>query len=202
MPKTNQELYPLSGTVLRIFPPEYGTSNGRKWVRNKFILKTLEGKDIYITKFGEFSRELVGKDVTFEASQYNETNYTVQGDIVDAGDLVNELPTPAPVTQAPPTATEAVQAATTARRRGRPAAQKVTAEAKAEDAEVVGDELELAARAIVVNNLKKAETVLISLHRKDYTTTDIISVGDMLGRTYVSLKIEAGKDRRMDSFRR
>lgn len=206
MPKTNQELFPLQGTVLRIFPPEYGSSNGRKWVRNKFILKTLDGRDLYITKFGEFSRESVGKDVKFNASQYNETNYTVQGEIEDAGDLVEEQVAATPVAAAP-----AAEAAPV-KRRGRPS--KKTTEAVAAPTQAVATEevsaksttdaisLEDQAKEIVVNNLKRAESLLIGLHRNDYTTTDIIAVGDMLGRTYVSLKIESNKDRRVESFRR
>lgn len=204
-----QELVTLEGTVVRVFAPEYGNgSNGKKYTRNKFAFKTLDGRDLYITKFGRFDGQLVGKDLRFQASKYNDTNYTVQGEVEEAGDLVGafveaQVPTSQVVSE--PTV------ATSARRRGRPSKSGVAAPATTTPAtetavltpvlkEVAS--LEDTAHEVVVNNLKRAENLLVSLHRTDYTTADIIAVGDMLGRTYVALRIESNKDRRMDSFNR
>lgn len=212
MSKTNQEVYNLSGTVVRIFPPESGTSNGRQWVRNKFILKTLEGKDLYITKFGAFSREIVGKDVKFDSTQYNETNYTVQGEIEDAGDLVDATPARVPVTAQP-----AIEAPATVavRRRGRPS-KTVEEAASAVDQKVpelthpvqeVAQNEDVAslfnlAQEAVERNLKAADNLLIKLGRTTNSVAELVALADCIGRTYVALTIEAGKNGRMANFRR
>ena len=218
----NQEVITLEGTVLRKFPVEHGVGKtGKNYSKNKFILKTLDGRDLYITKFGEFNSEYIGKDVRFEASRYNDTNYTVCGELEDAGDLVGAA-------VAPTVVNESTTTTTTTRRRGRPSKAVVTPtetptsttnrilsggsrtgksttnspvhEAPSYQAPTENESLEAIAHSVVLNNLKRAETLLIGLHRPDYTTSDIIAVGDMLGRTYVSLRIEQNKDRRMDSF--
>ena len=203
----SKEVTTLEGTVLRKFPTETGKSQaGKFYTRNKFILRTIDNRDLYITKFGTFESSLIGKDVKFQATRFNDTNFTVQGE-VEEHEIVE------PVTTQNTTESTASNSNTTtvSRKRGRPSKVVETTAPPANSFQVavladpipapaVETSLEEQARNLVVSNLKKAENVLISLLRKDYTTADIIAVGDMLGRTYVSLRIEQNKDNRMDKF--
>lgn len=185
----DKEVITLEGVVLRKFPTEFGTSvSGKRWSKNKFVLKNTEGRDIYISKFGAFDTKLLGQDVRFQASKFNDNNYTVQGEI-----STTKLETISPEvaqSNAPSVQSEAVSVP----KRGRPAKVKEVAEVPV-PIESGSDE----ALQIVKANLLAARSLAESL---EIPVTNLIDLADMIGRTRVALRIEANKDRRMDSFRK
>lgn len=189
----NKEVHTLEGVVLRKFPTEFGVGqNGKKWAKNKFVLKTNEGRDLYVSKFGNFDTQLLGQNVRFQATKFNETNYTVQGEVGTA----QAQTTPSPIPSPSETTVESPAPA----KRGRPAKAKVEPEAEVvnpvvSDAPVASND----AVAIVKENLLAA----IQLAKEvNLTNINLVDLGDMIGRTRVALRIEANKDRRMDSFSR
>lgn len=110
--KKGQEIFQIEGTVVRKFPTEYGKTNaGKQWSKNKFLVKTLDGRDLFVSTFGNLEASWIGKDVRFGATKYNETNYTLDGELHDAGNLVGSIPEPVQAVTTTPVSTK---------RRGRP----------------------------------------------------------------------------------
>lgn len=151
---------------------------------SKFSFKNLEtneeGKAI---TFGDFDASWLGEQAEFEA-KYNEKfkNYQVVGDISILGGAVT------PAQEAP----VAEQVEKPKAKRSRP---KIVAGAsrtgKSESTEAV---------SIVRQNLLEAKALLEEFGPAK--PADIVLVGDMIGRTKVALRIEAGKDRRMKELRK
>lgn len=203
---SNQETVELVGTVTRKYEPTTGIKNGKKWYLNKFQIHTIDGRDLSASKFGKLDVE-IGADVKFQSTRYNDTNYTVVGELEAATDLVGaavnhvqvpevvEQPTAKRVRRGRPVKTTDVADPNTEVGLGYLTATEVAIRAKAE-AETYQDE----ALTIVRRNLTEGRDLLVSLgyNNADYAT--IVTVGDMLGRTRVALRIERNKDRRMTSF--
>lgn len=187
MPKNDKPTFEVVGTVVRKYQPENGTTRGRKWVRNKFLLKTVEGQDVYITAFGQLD-VAIGADVKFEATRYNDTNYNLVGEIHPVAALSGQAPIPESPVQ------EKVS-----RRRGRPARNQepevAATSGQREQDSTAPVESSDEAIALVAANLNDARNLLAQL---GYTSTleTVVTVGDMLGRTRVALRIERNKDRR------
>lgn len=190
-----QEVFTLEGTVLRKYPAEQGVAKGRTYVKNKFILKTLDGRDIYVTKFGEFSAEFIGKDVRFQATKYNETNYTVQGELEDAGDLVGAI---APTAQV---ATTSAGTPTPARRRGRPTRTAVPAvtpsnvpTTKSQSVDTVVDDsresLRVQAEHSTLLDLQSAIRLAKELGLDTKDTQGIVALADRVGRTITAIGMD------------
>lgn len=206
--KPKEQTFQLEGTFLRKLQAVQGTGKtGKPYTQNKFILKTLEGNDIYVSKFGTLSADLIGKDVRFEATKYNDTNYTVQGEIEEAGDLVAAIPTPsAPVTQA--------VEAPVSRRRGRPAKTEKdvvpsTSTVASYPSQVLNTHVDSGreayrgeAEASVIINLQSAIRVLGELGLKGYGVSDLVAVADLIGRTTTAILMDAQKEGRMARFSR
>lgn len=198
--RTKPVTFQLEGTFLRKLQAVQGTGKtGKPYTQNKFILHTLDGHDVYISKFGELSSDFIGKDVRFEATKYNDTNFTVVGEIEEAGDLVGALPTPAPVAQT----TTATAEVPSTRRRGRPAKTEtpVASTAPATTAVVKDKVPELSGREAfrglaeesVIGNLQSAITVVGALGLKGYSVTDLVAVADLLGRTTTAILMDSQK---------
>lgn len=186
----NAELFPLSGTVVRKLQTQWSEKNGKKFSRTVFILKPYTGgKDLFVTKFGVFDANLITKDIKFNATKFNETSYTVQGDI----EVVEEAAIP----EAPSATKEEVVEEKPQGKRGRP---KKTEEVKvAQEAPVASGVQSSDVLGIVTGNITDAQRVIEQLGLKD---VNLLDLADMIGRTRVALRIEAGKDQRMASFRR
>lgn len=205
---TNKETLTIEGTVVRILQPQHVAKNGKKWTINKFVLKTLNGADYFISKFGPFEATYIGKDVRFEATKYNDTNYTVVGEVEDAGDLVASN---VPATQAtPPASTEQAAPVASSRRRGRPSKSAealtptpapATTKVHVVSATNTGrDSFVPEALSSVINNLRNAQGVLTELKYEDYTVADLVAVADLIGRTTTAIFMDAQKDNRMARF--
>ena len=196
MPKAN-ETVTLEGTVLRKFPTEYIDGRyGKKVGKTTFILKGLDGTEHKVTKFGKIETELLGQDVRFEASynsQYN--NYTVQGEIetselVGVGAQVDETASGVPTGVSAPTPA----------RRGR--AKKTVTNVQTPELVAPTQSPDPSASDLVRQNLVESVALLTSFGKGEPTLSEIVTVADMIGRTRVALRIEAGKDSRMANFRR
>ena len=196
--RTKPVTFKLEGTFLRKLQAVQGTGKtGKPYTQNKFILHTLDGHDVYISKFGELSSDFIGKDVRFEATKYNETNFTVVGEIEEAGDLVGALPTPqAPVAQT-------TEAPTATRRRGRPAKTEAVVD-QPTTATVAKDPIPThqesgreafrgLAEESVIGNLQSAIKVVGALGLKGYSVTDLVAVADLLGRTTTAILMDSQK---------
>jgi hypothetical protein len=199
--RTKPQTFQLEGTFLRKLQAVQGTGKtGKPYTQNKFILHTLDGHDVYISKFGDLSSDFIGKDVRFEATKYNDTNFTVVGEIEEAGDLVGALPTP----QAPVAQTTAE--APTTRRRGRPAkteavvveqAGTVPSVAKDKVPALTGREaFRGQAEESVISNLQSAIKVVGELGLKGYSVSDLVAVADLLGRTTTAILMDSQKHSR------
>jgi len=194
----------LEGTIIKKCKDTSGTSaKGRQWTKRVFVLKRFDNsEEIYCSTFGKFDLNLIGQNVQFQA-EYNPkypNNYGVKGDI----GLSNATPSNAVATaveEPPPTVEETTgnlkqeETKVEPKRRGRP--KKAVATTPVEPGPTSSEAVEL-----VRENLKEAEELLFVVSKKGYTIVDIIAVGDMIGRTKVGLKIEAGKDRRMANFKK
>lgn len=180
---TEKTIVKVSGIVKKKLAASSGTSAaGKAWTKNTFIVKpTNGGKDIFISTFGKFDNSFVGKQVSFDAehnSQYN--SYMLKGEITDA--------TPEEFTE--PVAEEVPKLV----------AKKKTATPKA--APVVNDE-EVSAEELVEENLVLAGKLLAKLKLgAGAGVSDIVAVADMIGRCKTALRIEAGKNSRMDRFKK
>lgn len=192
--KKGQEIFILEGTVLRKYPSEQGKSSfGKVYTKNKFILKTLEGNDIYVTKFGQLSADLIGTDVRFNATKYNETNYTVDGEIESAGDLVVAHVEGQPSTQA--------VATPVTRRRGRPATSKapvatstashpVTATKVAAVIDDAREHLRAQAENSTLLDLQSAVKLAKELGLDTKDTQGIVALADRVGRTITAIGMD------------
>jgi hypothetical protein len=204
MPKTKPDTR-LSGVIVQAYAPK----QRGKWSITDFVLKSNDGKDLKVSKFGGFEKDMVGELVSFDANysaQYK--TYSVVGDIVTDSpqQLTVGSVVPAANTQPSPQATIEPTPATP-KRRGRPKKQEVVIKAKMPEpvTAVPSDpkaDLYEEAKATVQRNLKAAETLAISIGKTDSSLKDLVALGDMIGRTYVALRIESNKDRRMNSFKR
>lgn len=190
----DKELFPISGVVVRKLQTQWGEKNGKKFSRTTFIVKPYDGgKDLFITKFGKFDAELITKDVKFNATKFNETSYTVQGEI----EVVEDVKTP----EAPEKpAQEVVQETTTseAPKRGRP--KKVESQAVEPKSELI-TETPVASDdvlAMVKENIQDAKKLIEELKLE----VNLLDLADMIGRTRVGLRIERNKDNRMSQFRK
>lgn len=202
---TNQETFKIEGTVVRILQAQSGVRGGNKWTLNKFVLKTPEGADYYISKFGPFDASYIGKDIRFEATKFNDKNYTIVGDVEEAGEVVQAHTSQvasAPVEQ---------NSINTTRRRGRPS-KAVVKEAVTPVTPLIQNEtnvhpvsgreaFRIEAEASVITNITSATNVLNQLGLKG-SVNDLVAVADLIGRTQTAIFMDAQKDSRMARFSR
>lgn len=192
-----KELFPISGVVMRKLPTQWSEKNGKKFSRTVFIVKPYSGgKDLFITKFGQFNADLITKDVKMNCTKFNDTSYTVQGDI----EVVENASIPTPPKAEPEQSTEASKGEAPVAKRGRPKkTEQVPVEVKEEgiekDVEVPSNNV----LDIVALNIADAQSLITKLNLQNVSLLDL---ADMVGRTRVALRIEAGKDSRMANFRR
>jgi len=153
---------------------------------NKFSFKNLDtGKDECAITFGKFELDWLGEEVKFDGV-YNEKfkNYAVKGEVELCGGATSS-------DADAPTVTNDTAKDTEPKRRGRPKKVEAVASSLSSDVE-----------SIVLENLVAAKSIVFTLKLEDVSVTDLVALADMVGRTKVSLKIEAGKDRRMKEFRK
>lgn len=184
----DKTLVQVKGIIKKKLPDQHAPEgSGKKWVKRTFIVSQSNGeKDLFITTFNKFDNSFIGKEVELEA-EHNPTynSYMLKGDIQDrtpddvADPVVEEgeATTPKPKAKAKPKKKEA------------PKVEEVVTPDS-----VTADEL-------VEANLLGGKALLERLGYKKYSVSELVSVADMLGRTKVALRIEAGKDRRMKEFK-
>lgn len=194
-------------------------------------LQTPKGSKVKLTFWNqEVSQELEGSEVSVTNMSYkgvyNETNQfssTKESKIhvLKGGTVVKEdslaKPEYEPEVQEPEievAETSEVETkvrpvvATAMKKRGRPAkvqVQSPTPVPATTSADTVTDKTPSPrgdAEAIVLNNLQAAERIAKELGYIKPSMQELVTLGDMVGRTSVALRIEAGKDRRMSEFRR
>jgi hypothetical protein len=196
----DKELFVISGVVMRKLPTQWSEKNGKKFSRTVFIVKPYDGgKDLFVTKFGQFDTNLITKDIRVSCTKFNDTSYTVQGDI----EVVEDAKTPAPAVQAPALTGEAITPEAPTAKRGRPKKTDVVAQSTPEPrstlVEASVDAPSNNVLDIVALNITDAQTLITKLNLQNVSLLDL---ADMVGRTRVALRIEAGKDSRMASFRK
>lgn len=167
---------------------------------NRFELKRLDnGNSVKVITFGKFDNNWLGEEVEFEA-EYNSKykNYNVKGDIR----LVNETsdsPVPTGPTNTNNTHSDTEpKAVEPAKKRGRPAKSEVPV---TETSGPTNGDISKA-ESLVLENLIAAKGLVGTLGLGGASVTDLVALADMIGRTKTALRIEAGKDRRMENFRK
>lgn len=189
---------------------------------NQEVSKSIEGADVSITNLAykgvyrevnQFSSTKESKIHVLNGSTANPVKATaVEVDPTDPGPGVPAVSEPAvsePEQDADPSdppATPAVQAVQTAmKKRGRPA--KVTpdptpAATPYAPERLTGSTPEHPSEALVLSNLQAAERISKALGYDRLSIAELIQLSDQVGRTAVALRIEQGKNGRMDRFQK
>jgi hypothetical protein len=186
---------------------------------NQAVDKGLVGAEVSIT---DLKYTGVYKEVNQFGSNKSSKIHILKGGVpvnipVEEEDPTDPAPKNAPSVSEPeqeePETPEPV-AEVTSKKRGRPAkaqVQEVTGTATPAANQVqepVFDPVPMAipvmpsAEAIVLNNLQGAERIAKALGYERISMNELITLGDMVGRTAVALRIEAGKDARMDRYQK
>lgn len=175
----------IEGTLLRIFP----TKNIKTYKITDFILKQADGNEVKVTSFGPVPVDLLGSVVAVSA-----TPDKLGKPVVDRNTSITPLEgggvatatEEAPVAEAKP---KAVRKTTTAK-----AVETVPADSGREGYR--GE-----AKLSVTENLRSAVEIAKDLGL-DYTLSDLVALGDMIGRTQTAIFMDAKKDTRTASFAR
>lgn len=187
---------------------------------NQEVSKSIEGADVSITN-------LAYKGVYREVNQFSSTKESKIHVLNDSGKPEPEKEAVDPTDPGPgvpavsepavsepeqdvdpsdPPATPAVQAVQTAmKKRGRPA--KVTpdptpAATPYAPERLTGSTPEHPSEALVLSNLQAAERISKALGYDRLSIAELIQLSDQVGRTAVALRIEQGKNGRMDRFQK
>lgn len=193
-PKENKTMK-VTGTLARIWP----TKPVGKYKITDFVVKQADGTELKCQSFGAVPQDYLGGDVSFEGALNDYQKYVVARNTELALVEGDEQPVAEPV---------AKPASTTARR-GRPAKNTTTTVgAKADTA--TNDTAEVSGRdgyrdeavASVKTNLELAIGLAKGLGIEEYTVSDLVALGDMIGRTQTAIFMDAKKDTRTASFRK
>jgi hypothetical protein len=185
------------------------------------VEQSIEGSDVSITnlKYGgiyketnQFSSTKESKihvlNATGQAQEDDPTDPSVPG-LASVAEPTASEPEP-DVDPTPVTASAPALAIVEPKKRGRPAkveapvaqvapsAQPVSEQTRATTAQVSAHSSE----ALVLSNLQAAERIAKTLGYDRIGMVELITLGDMVGRTSVALRIEAGKDQRMANYRK
>lgn len=226
----DKKLYTVQGSVQTVYEPQtiQSAKGGRKFssektdvilqtpkggkVRvtfwNQAVDKGIEGSDISITnlKYGgvyretnQFSSTKESKIHVLNGAKTAQVATEVEEDPTDPRVAVTEPAVSEPEVDAEPEIAVDPIPTEAPKKRGRPAkveapVVQTTASTQPVSAQVHPSE------ALVLSNLQAAERIAKTLGYDRIGMVELITLGDMVGRCAVSLRIEAGKDARMEKF--
>ena len=162
----------ISGVILSKFPTkQVKTKYGPKEVTD-FTVKSGDGRDYKCSYWGRLESDSVNQHVSFEAehnAKYDQ--YTVKGKIFDMGQ-------PTPPTPAPAAPVLALSEAPRSEVKEEP-----------KEAPKEREDYREAAEEAVALNLKSAQKILKKL-KLEPSVSDVLSVGDMVGRTQTAILMD------------
>jgi outer membrane biosynthesis protein TonB len=181
---------------------------------NQAVDKGIEGSDISITnlKYGgvyketsQFSSTKESKIHVLNGAKTAQVATEVEEDPTDPGVAVTE-----PAVSEPEVDVEPVQEVATdpvpveaPKKRGRPAKVEVPTQTTSTVATANPDvEQAHPSEALVLSNLQAAERISKAMGYERLSMEELIQLSDQVGRTAVALRIEQGKNGRMDRFQK
>jgi len=174
---------------------------------NQAVDKGIEGGDISVTnlKYGGVYKDTHQFSSTKESKIHlmNTTARPVEQTVAEIDPT--DPPATEPAVSEPEVDVEQEIPVEAPKKRGRPAkVVEATAEVATDPIPVSAKnaQVEHPSEALVLSNLQAAERIAKTLGYDRIGMVELITLGDMIGRTAVALRIEAGKDQRMANYKK